>query len=135
MPIEPSTELVFLGCSAVLGVVQLLAAAQAATQARGIAWNLSPRDEQKPELTGKAGRCERSFKNFMQTFPFFLAAIVGVQLLNRHGFLSVMGSELYFACRLFYFPVYILGIRVLRSLIWLGSLLGIFMIFAQQLKA
>ena len=133
MPIELSTELLMLGCSVILGIVQLMVATQVSTSMRGLAWILSPRDEKKPDLEGKVGRPERSFKNFMETFPFFLAAVVGAQLLNRHGTLSVVGAELYFACRVVHFAVYLLGIPVIRTLIWLGSLVGILMILAQQL--
>lgn len=131
--VELSIEMLMLGLTVILGLIQLMIAAQGATSQRGLNWNLSPRDQKLPDLTGIPGRIDRSFKNLMETFPFFLAAIVSVQLLNRHGVLSVLGSEIYFACRLVYFPVYILGIRGLRTLIWFVSLVGIIMVLVQQL--
>ena len=131
--VELSTEMLMLGLTVVLGIVQLMVAAQGSTAQRGMGWNLSPRDEKKPDLTGMPGRMDRSFKNLMETFPFFLAGVTGVQLLNRHGMFSVLGSEIYFACRLVYFPVYLAGIRGLRSLIWVASMAGLIMILIQQL--
>lgn len=130
--LELSTEMLMLCLSVILGLIQLMAAAQGSSAQRGLSWNLSPREEKKPDLTGIPGRLDRSFKNFLETFPFFLAAVAGVQLLNRHGTLSVLGSEIYFACRLIYVPIYILGIRGLRTLIWMGSIIGLIMILVQQ---
>jgi uncharacterized MAPEG superfamily protein len=91
-------------------------------------WNLSPRDEKTPELTGVGGRLSRAFKNFMETFPFFIAAILVVHIANRLGPISTLGAEIYLAARVLYVPVYAAGIPGLRTLIWLGSMVGIAMV-------
>lgn len=120
-----NTELTILGYTLLLGIVQLLMAAQASTSEYGIAWNLSPRDEKKPELKGVKGRIERSFKNFQETFPFFVAAVVLVTVSNQSSPITSLGAQIYFGARLVYIPLYIAGIPVVRSLVWLSSLIGI----------
>lgn len=123
-----TTELYILAFAAILGIVQLMLAAQASTSQRGLKWNLSARDQKLPELTGVAGRLDRAYKNFMETFAIFVAAIALVHLGNRLGPLSTLGAELYLAARIAYVPVYAAGVPGVRTLIWLVSLIGIAMV-------
>ena len=69
-----TTELALLAWSVALGLVHALATGQFTTLQHGVRYGLSPRDEKKP-LTGVGARVERAFANYMQTFPFFAAAI------------------------------------------------------------
>ena len=126
-----SVELKMLLFTIVLGVLQLLMATTASTMRRGLGWNLSARDEKKPDLTGIPGRMDRSFKNLMETFVFFVGAVLALQLSSKNGSISSLGSEIYFGCRLIYVPIYIFGIPVLRTLVWTASMIGLFMILFQ----
>lgn len=123
-----SIELKMLFYSAILGIIQLLIAASLATSQRGVKWNLSPRDEKQPELTGVAGRMDRAFKNFMETFPFFLAAIIIVQITQMQSSASSYGAMIYFWARLIYIPLYAAGIPVVRTMVWGLALVGIVMV-------
>lgn len=125
-----SIELKMLLYSAILGIVQLLSAAYLSTQQRGIKWNISARDQKVTELTGLAGRMDRAFKNFMETFPFFIAATLMVQMTQMHSYNSVVGSHLYFWARLFYVPMYAAGVPVVRTLVWSISLIGLIMVLS-----
>ena len=123
-----TTELYMLSFAAILGIIQLLLAAQASTAQRGAKWNMSPRDQKPPELTGVAGRLDRAYKNFMETFPIFVAAIAVVHLANRLGPISTWGAIVYLTARVIYVPLYAAGIPGIRSLVWLVSLVGIGMV-------
>jgi uncharacterized MAPEG superfamily protein len=125
-----STELKMLLYSVILGIAQLLVVASLSTMQRGVKWNLSPRDQKTPELTGVAGRLERAFKNFMETFPFFIAAILMVQITQMQSSTSMMGAHLYFWARLLYIPIYAAGIIGVRTLVWGISFVGLIMVFA-----
>ncbi|MBX3017268.1 MAG: MAPEG family protein [Bdellovibrionaceae bacterium] len=127
-----STELNMLTFSIFLGIVQLLLATQLETRARGVAWNLSNRDVPPEPLPGLAGRVKRAHQNFLETFPFFVAAVACVQMSGLGDNLSAFGAILYFTARLIYFPVYAMGIMVVRSLAWAASLLGIVLIAASM---
>lgn len=124
-----TTELYVLSFAAILGLIQLMIATQLSTSQRGVKWNLSPRDQKMPELTGVAGRMDRAYKNFMETFAVFVAAIAVVHLANRLGPISTLGAEVYLVARVLYVPVYAAGILVVRTLIWMVSLIGIAMVF------
>ncbi len=117
-------ELSYLAWAIVLGLVHVVVAAQFSTAQNGIAYNMGPRDEKKP-LTGVAGRLDRAFANYMQTFPFFAAAVLIAHLANRHSWLTVTGVTLYFWARLVFVPLYAFGIPVVRTLAFLVATAGI----------
>ena len=118
-------ELLSLAWSVVLGLVYLLVAAQAATQQRGVKWNMSNRDQKPPDLTGAALRLSNASKNFMETFPFFAVAVLLIHLTDRYSPLTILGSQLYFWSRVAYLPIYGFGIPYIRTLVWGVSLIGI----------
>lgn len=121
------TELHLLIWSIILGLVHAAATGAFASAQFGLAYSAGPRDEQK-QVTGVGARVTRAFHNFMQTFPFFAAAVLMAALLGRHTFPVVMGAQLYFWSRLFYVPLYAAGVPMLRSVVWGVSMLGIVMV-------
>ena len=123
-----SIELKMLLYSVILGIVQLLTASLLSTLQRGVKWNISSRDQKAPELTGVAARMDRAFKNFMETFPFFVAAILMVQLTQMQSSNSMLGAQLYFWARLLYIPIYAAGITMVRTLVWAVSFIGLMMV-------
>ena len=122
-----TTELALLAWATVLGVVHAVATGQFTTLQHGWAYGLSPRDETKP-LTGVGARVQRAFANYMQTFPFFAAAVLAAHAAGRHGWLTVGGAQLYFWARLAYVPLYAAGMPVARTVAFGASALGIVMI-------
>ncbi|WNH51409.1 MAPEG family protein [Stenotrophomonas oahuensis] len=119
------TEVQMLGWSIVLGLVQLLVADFAVTRERGLAWNVSARDGEAPPPGKVAARLLRVQANFMETFPFFAAAVLAVVLTQRQDGLTALAAQVYFWARLVYVPLYAAGIPVLRSAVWMVSLAGI----------
>jgi uncharacterized MAPEG superfamily protein len=126
-------ELKMLLYSVILGLVHLMLTAHLSTMQRGVKWNLSPRDENTTPLTGVAGRISRAFNNFKETFSFFAAAALVVQITTMGNSTSALGAQLYFWARLIYIPIYAAGIPVLRSIVWLISLVGIVMVLTAAL--
>jgi uncharacterized MAPEG superfamily protein len=122
-----TAELTLLAWAIVLGLVHAVATGQFTTIQHGFRYGLSPRDEQKP-VTGIGARVERAFANYMQTFPFFAAAVLLATIAGRHSWLTITGAQLYFWARLIYVPLYALGIPVARTLAFLVALVGIIMI-------
>jgi uncharacterized MAPEG superfamily protein len=121
-------ELLMLTLSAVLGFVHIIASALATTAQYGSKWNLGARDGEMPPLNAVAGRLQRASHNFFETFPLFAVLVLVADAVNRHGPLTVWGSELYFVCRVIYLPLYAFGIPVARTVVWSGASLGIFMV-------
>lgn len=109
-----TTELSLLAWSVVLGLVHAMATGLAATRQFGLAYNMGPRDEGKA-LTGVGGRVNRAFANYMQTFPFFAAAVLAAHVAGRHSWATVLGAQLYFWARVAYVPLYAAGVPVVRT--------------------
>jgi uncharacterized MAPEG superfamily protein len=119
------TELRMLILSIVLGLIHIVLSSHAASLQRGYRWSAGPRDEHLAPLQGAAGRIDRALRNFLETFPLFAAAVIVAHLLGRHNWMTVWGSQLYFWARLAYVPLYVLGVPVVRSLVWNVSFAGI----------
>ncbi len=125
-----SVEIQWLTWSILLGVAQLSLDAALMTRQRGLKWNASARDGDPPPLTGVAGRADRALRNFLETFPFFAAAVLAVVATGSGDSFTALGSQLYFWARAVYVPLYLAGIPYLRSLVWAVSLLGVFMVLS-----
>ncbi|WP_225764331.1 MAPEG family protein [Stenotrophomonas sp. Marseille-Q4652] len=121
-------EIRMLAWTVVLGLVQLLLAAAGMTTQRGVKWNASARDGEARPLAGVPGRLDRAWRNFLETFPFFAAAVLAVIATGRQGETSALAVQLYFWARVLYVPVYAAGIPYLRSAVWGVSMLGIAML-------
>ena len=123
-------EIQWLGWSILLGVAQLFIAATLMTRQRGLKWNASARDADPPPLTGVAGRADRALRNFLETFPFFAAAVLAVVATGSGDDVTALGAAVYFWARVVYVPLYLAGIPYLRSLVWAVSLLGMLMVLS-----
>ena len=123
---KTAAELQLLAAAVVVGLVQLIWATLAARGDQGLKWAAGPRDESLV-MGANAGRLDRAFRNFMETFPFFAAAVITAYLAGKLGELTLWGSALYVAARALYAPAYALGITGLRTLIWFVSFGGICM--------
>jgi uncharacterized MAPEG superfamily protein len=120
-----TVELKYLAWSIGLGIVYVLLAATLGTAQRGLDWNVGNRDGAAKPLTGAAARAHRASRNFLETFPFFAAAVLAVVLAKATTAHTALGAMLYFWARLVYLPVYIIGIPYLRTLVWAVSLWGL----------
>jgi uncharacterized MAPEG superfamily protein len=125
-----SFELSMLAAAVVWGFVQLVAAAQAANAQYGLRWAASPRDAEMPPLKPIAGRINRNFRNYMETFPFFAAAILIVQAAGVHNALTYWGAIAYVGGRIAYTALYISGIPLIRSLFWNIAAFGMLAVLA-----
>ena len=127
-----SLELKILALSVILGLVQILLSAHAASLQVGYRWTATAR-EVRPPLTGVAGRLERALRNFLETFPLFAAAILLVQVTGRNGRMSAIGAEFYLAARVIYVPLYVAAVPLLRSLVWNVATVGIILVLLSLL--
>src|SRR5215472_13971529 len=117
-----------LWASVVLGLVQVTLAVLFSAASGRVSWALGSRDEPGPPLGKLAGRLERAWQNYLQTFPMFAAVVLLANALNRHDHMMTLGADLYFYARVAYVPVYALGISGLRTLVWSVSVVGIVLI-------
>ncbi|MDE3114244.1 MAG: MAPEG family protein [Pseudomonadota bacterium] len=121
-------ELAMLAAACLLCLLQIVIASHAASLQRGYRWTASSRDAEVPALTGVAGRLERALRNFLETFPVFVAAVLLVHVLGRESALSEWGAGLYVSARLVYLLLYAAGVPLIRSLIWNVAFVGIILL-------
>jgi uncharacterized MAPEG superfamily protein len=122
-------ELKVLVWSAILGLVQIVIAAGFANRIRGTRWNIGPRDETIP-LTGVAGRLDRAYRNFLETFPIFAVAVIAAGVAQKYNGTSAIGAYIYLIGRVVYVPLYAFGVPLARTLAWVASVIGIVMVLA-----
>lgn len=124
----PTVEMEMLWLSVALGLVQLLLAVLFSVGTRGMPWGAGPRDQPAPPLGMIGGRIERAFRNYLETFVFFAAAVLMANALGRHTATSAIGAQVFFWARVAYVPVYAFGIPYLRTVVWIAALAGIGMV-------
>ena len=92
---------------------------------------LGNRDNLK-EATPMCGRAERAAKNSIEAAVFFvpLALIANAAGLDAE---VMLGAQVAFWARIAYVPIYIAGIKYLRSLVWIGGAVGYGMMVAAML--
>ena len=120
-----SIELKMLAWSVALGLVHVLVGAALTTHQRGLKWNVGARDAALPPLEGVAARVDRALRNFLETFPFFAAAVLAVVVLEWGDASTALGAQCYFWARLAYVPLYAAGVPYLRTVVWGVSLWGL----------
>jgi uncharacterized MAPEG superfamily protein len=129
-----SFELAMLAASCVLCLIHVIISSHAASVQRGYRWTASSRDAEVSPLMGVAGRLERGLRNFLETFPVFVAAVFLVHVLGRESALSEWGAGLYFSARLVYLPLYAAGVPLLRSIVWNVAFVGIVLLLLASVR-
>ena len=92
---------------------------------------LGNRDNLK-EATPMGGRAERAAKNSIEAAVFFvpLALIATAAGMDAE---VMLGAQIAFWARIAYVPIYIAGIKYLRSLVWIVGVVGYGMMVAAML--
>lgn len=125
MPDLGSIQLTMLWASLVLGFVYLVAATLMSVGQRGMPWAAGPRDGDTPPLNAMGGRLDRAWKNYVETLPMFVGAVL-IEAMAGHGSaLGPLGAQLYFWGRVAYLPLYASGVPYLRTVAWTVAIAGI----------
>ena len=84
------------------------------------------------EATPMGGRAERAARNSIEAAVFFvpLALVANAAGLDAE---VLQGAEIAFWARIAYVPIYIAGIKYLRSLVWIIGVIGYGMMVAAML--
>jgi uncharacterized MAPEG superfamily protein len=118
-------ELLILTLGALLLFVHIFVAIRFKTQQYGRTWNVGARDEKLPEPNPMTGRTIRAQANFQETFPIAIVALIGVVVAGRAGQWTALGGWIWLGARIVYLPLYIVGVRGYRTVVWSISMVGL----------
>ncbi len=115
-----------------LTFVQAMIAVLGASGRVGLAM-LAGNREDLPAITGWAGRARRAHWNMLENLPLFIALVLAAHISNRGNGVTLLGEELFLWARLAHAIIYIVGIPWARTLAYIVSVIGLFLIFSQLL--
>ena len=118
-------EIRILAFGALLLFVHIFVAIRFKTAQYGRSWNVGARDEALPEANAMTGRTARAQSNFLETFPIAIVALLGVVLANKTSANTAMGGWIWLGARVGYLPLYMAAVRVVRTIVWAVSMIGI----------
>jgi uncharacterized MAPEG superfamily protein len=75
-----------------------------------------------------AGRLERAWKNYLETLPIFVGAVLVEAAAGHDSGLAPLGAQLYFWARVIYLPAYASALPYARTASWLVSIAGILLL-------
>jgi uncharacterized MAPEG superfamily protein len=90
----------------------------------GIVEDLGNRDHQRP-LTVRGQRAARALANMQEALPVFLALALMNMILGTAAGLAVTGAMVFLIARAAYVAIYLIGIPVLRTLVWAAGWVGL----------
>lgn len=123
-----AVELKILALGALLLVVHIFTATRFKTAQYGRKWNVGARDEVLPPPTPLTGRTLRAQANFEETFPIAIVALLGVVLANRTSATTALGGWIWLGARIAYLPLYAAGVPVIRTIVFVISMVGLAMV-------
>ena len=126
-------ELAMLAWGCVLAIVHIFVAVRFKTRQYGTKWNMGARDEDLPPPEPIVGRLARAQANFFETFPIAAAAILIVTLTGLQDRWTAIGAMLWLGARILYLPLYAFGVPMVRTLVFLVSIVGILMVLRPAL--
>ena len=126
-------ELRIAALGAILLLVHIFAAVRLKTRQYGTAWNVGARDEALPPLNPVAGRLARAQANFLETYPIAIVALLGVVIADRTSSWTALGGWIWLGARTIYLPLYGFGVPVVRTLVFVISLVGLGMVLSPLL--
>ncbi|MEO8019193.1 MAG: MAPEG family protein [Pseudomonadota bacterium] len=91
--------------------------------------NLGNRDHVRP-LTVVGQRATRALANMQEALPVFLALALMNMIVAPSAGLAVTGATVFFVARAVYVVVYLSGLAVVRTLVWIVGWVGLGLMIA-----
>jgi uncharacterized MAPEG superfamily protein len=77
------------------------------------------------QATPAAARADRAAKNMIENMVLFVVVLAAARLRGADPHALTPGAAMFFWARLAYWPVYVIGIPYLRTLLWVTALCGL----------
>lgn len=110
-------ELSILALYGLIVALTLVAQASGALGQLGMGYMLSARDDNLG-ASGLPGRLERALNNSVTTLALVAPPILILGLRDAYSAQSLLAAQAFLVARILYLPAYILGIPLMRTLVW-----------------
>ena len=127
---ELTIELNMLLWSAILYFLHILVAAVGADASNGITWAFGNHETQ-PELPEWVNRARRAQTNMAENLLLFACLIMIAHSSGNVGYWSALGAQLFLVSRIAFWFLYLAGVKVIRSIVFLFGVVGIGMVAFQ----
>jgi uncharacterized MAPEG superfamily protein len=124
------TDVRYLVLSVVLAWVMVMTASLMRSRAwtlHGMHLAFGNRDAM-PEPMSVTARAERAARNMLENLLLFVAAFVAARVSGAETVMTDRGAAIFFWARVAYFPLYLCGVRYLRTAAWATGLWGVGML-------
>jgi uncharacterized MAPEG superfamily protein len=125
-----SIELKLLIWSVALAIVQTLIAFIATTLEFGVP-DMPGGGEKLPPPDSFPGRSQRAGQNMIESLVLFAAVVLATEVSNRNNASTELGAQVFFAARMVYAAVAVIGLPWLRTGVWCVSIAALLLILAQ----
>jgi uncharacterized MAPEG superfamily protein len=126
-----ATDAKLVACAVILTFVMIMTASGIRTRG-SIFKAVGNRDNLAPS-TPLSARADRAAANMLENLILFVAAYVAAKAAGAATQNLERGAWIFLGARTLYFPVYLAGIKVLRTVLWGIAVLGIAVILATAL--
>lgn len=121
-----SIEIMVLGWSVILLLVQIVLQASLASKDNGSAY-AAGNHETAPSLSPLAKRVTNALSNLLETYPAFVGLALALAVTGKTGGYAAIGAIVWIVARAAYLAIYAAGIPGVRTLAWVISIVGMAM--------
>ncbi|MBX3504539.1 MAG: MAPEG family protein [Parvibaculum sp.] len=131
-----SVELWSLVWGGLLLFILIVMSANANVKAMGMPWGIGNRD-QPATTTGWGGRARRAYLNHLENLLIYACFAIPLVMIGGSSSLSVLGAQIFIIARVLYAIIYVAGLTAggIRTIAWLGGVIGYGMVFVALLQA
>ena len=122
------SELICLELSILLWLAHVLTQAITARGEFGDVYLFSPRDKDVTAKGLTCGRATRALHNYIENLVPFVAADLALITTQHTGGL---GATIWIIARIIYLPIYIMGIKYVRTTCWAVGVVGLLMMLGR----
>ena len=123
-----TTELMCLLAAVLLQFVLIMTAALPRLVANGVFWSLSNRDVPSKPVGEWANRAQRASDNFQENLVLFAILVLVADSIAANTDITVLGAQIFLGARLAHAVLYVAGVKVIRTISWAVSVVGMVMI-------
>jgi uncharacterized MAPEG superfamily protein len=125
-----SIELTLLIWSVALAILQMLTAFVGTMLEFGMP-DMPGQRGKLPPPESFAGRAQRASQNMLESLVLFAALVLATEATNRNNASTELGAEVFFAARVVYAAIAVIGLPWLRTGVWCVSVAALLLILAQ----